>query len=107
MFVLVTFQTFNVPFQGCSVLMSTDWLTVNVPPRFGWPSWGPVAGAPSARPRWVPTSVAIAAAVPASARPVWERNRRREIAAFVFPGRFPIPNPPLVRLTITTGAPEG
>ena len=33
--VLITFQTLRFPTQGCSVLMSTDWLTVSVPPRFG------------------------------------------------------------------------
>src|SRR4051812_28348990 len=34
MSVLMPFQTFRVPSQGCSVLMSTDWLTVSVPPGF-------------------------------------------------------------------------
>src|SRR5436853_6747620 len=106
MFVLVTFQTFNVPFQGWSVLMSTDWLTVNVPPRFGSPG-GAAGGAASARPRRAPPSVTIAAAVPATARPVFARNRRREIASSAFLDRVPIPNPPLARLTITTGALEG
>ena len=107
MFVLVTFQTFNVPFQGWSVLMSTDWLTVNVPPRFGSPG-GAAGGAASARARWAPPpSVAIAAAVPASARPVLARNRRREIVPSAFLDRVPILDPPLARLTITTGALEG
>src|SRR5438105_15672143 len=31
----MTFQTLRVPSQGWSVLMSTDWLTVSVPPAAG------------------------------------------------------------------------
>src|SRR3954453_2002113 len=35
MSVLMPFQTLSVPSHGCSVLMSTDWLTVRVPPAAG------------------------------------------------------------------------
>src|SRR3954467_12636147 len=35
MSVLMPFQTLSGPSHGCSVLMSTDWLTVRVPPAAG------------------------------------------------------------------------
>src|SRR5215217_3026589 len=48
----MTFQTLSVPSQGWRVLMSTDWLTVRVPPDFGcaatgacWAAVGCAAGA--------------------------------------------------------------
>src|SRR3954467_4751502 len=44
MSVLMPFQTLSVPSHGCSVLMSTDWLTVRVPPAAGLAASGAWVG---------------------------------------------------------------
>src|SRR5579859_4469334 len=70
----MTFQTLSVPVHGCSVLMSTDWLIVRVPPFLGA---GPAASARlrPAHPAALPA--AIPAAAPAAVRPVRRSNSRR------------------------------
>src|SRR5438132_9064207 len=92
--VLVTFQTLRFPFQGCSVLMSTDWLIVRVPPRFGRTLCGSAWAA--SRSRTAPGAPPAAAA--AAARPACARNRRREMDDFCLLGPFLMPTPSLVRL---------
>src|ERR1700736_1764684 len=99
MLVLMTFHTFSVPFQGCSVLISTDWLMFSVPPRFGGPPWGPAAVAATARARSRSTRGVTPAAVPASAAPAWDSKRRREMEDVSFLGLFSIVHAPTIQMS--------